>query len=58
MGKLYQAPEPPPLPKVCDTEAPPFIVTGVDFTTALYVRGKGILFVFSHEQQLELFISK
>jgi len=58
MGKPYRAPEPPPLPTVRDTEAPLFTVTGVDFTSALYVRVKGILFVFSCEQQLELSISK
>ena len=38
MGKPYQAPEPLPLPKMHVTEAPPFIVTGVDFTGALYIR--------------------
>jgi len=38
MGKPYQAPEPPPLPKVRVMEAPPFTVTGVDFAGALYVR--------------------
>ena len=39
MGKPYVAPESPPLPKVRVTEAPPFTITGVDFTGALYVKG-------------------
>ena len=38
MGRPYKAPESPPLPKVRVTEAPPFTITGVDFTGALYVR--------------------
>ena len=37
-GKLYAAPDPPPLPKTRTLDAPPFTVTGVDFTGALYVR--------------------
>ena len=39
MGRPYRAPESPPLPKVRVTEAPPFTITGVDFTGALYVKG-------------------
>ena len=38
-GKPYSIPDPPPLPKVRTQQAPPFTVTGVDFTGALYVRG-------------------
>ena len=34
-GKPYRAPDPPPLPKIRVTEAPPFIITGGDFTGAL-----------------------
>ncbi|XP_053380934.1 uncharacterized protein LOC123562061 [Mercenaria mercenaria] len=37
-GKPYRAPDPPPLPKVRVEESPPFTVTGVDYTGALYVR--------------------
>ena len=37
-GKSYVAPDPPPLPKIRLQEAPPFTVTGVDFTGALLVR--------------------
>ena len=37
-GKPYSAPDPPPLPKIRTLDAPPFTVTGVDFTGALYVR--------------------
>ena len=40
MGKPYRAPDPPPLPKVRVTESPPFTVTGVDFTGALYVKAE------------------
>ena len=36
-GKPYTAPDPPPLPKTRTLDAPPFTVTGVDFTGALYV---------------------
>ena len=39
-GKSYRAPDPPPLPKNRLTEAPPFTITGVDFTGALYVKDK------------------
>jgi transposase InsO family protein len=38
IGKPYRVPDPPPLPKVRVEEAPPFSVTGVDFTGALYVK--------------------
>ena len=41
MGKPYRAPDPPPLPKVRVTKSPPFTVTGVDFTGALYVKAEG-----------------
>ncbi|XP_076089954.1 uncharacterized protein LOC143061985 [Mytilus galloprovincialis] len=37
-SKPYTAPDPPPLPKVRLLEAPPFTITGVDFTGALYIR--------------------
>ncbi|XP_052268234.1 uncharacterized protein LOC127869617 [Dreissena polymorpha] len=37
-GRPYAAPDPPPLPKVRVSEAPPFSVTGVDFTGALFVK--------------------
>ena len=37
-GRPYQASVPPPLPKDRLREAPPFTVTGVDFTGALNVR--------------------
>ena len=39
-GKPYSTPDPPPLPKSRTQLAPPFTVTGVDFTGALYVRTK------------------
>lgn len=38
MGKPYRAPDSPPLPKVRVTESPPFTITGVDFTGAVYVK--------------------
>ena len=38
MGKPYQAPDPPPLPRIRVEASQPFSVTGVDFTGALYVR--------------------
>ena len=38
MGKPYQAPDPPPLPKMRVEASQPFSTTGVDFTGALYVR--------------------
>lgn len=39
-GRPYIAPDPPPLPRNRVTEAPPFTVTGVDFTGALYVKSQ------------------
>ena len=38
MGKPYRAPDPAPLPKLRVQDTPPFTITGVDFTGALYVR--------------------
>ena len=43
-GHSYRAPETPPLPKDRLREAPPFTVTGVDFTGALKVRNKYVDF--------------
>ena len=40
IGKPYKAPDPPSLPKARVTEAPPFTITDVDFTGALYVKEK------------------
>ncbi|XP_045157295.2 uncharacterized protein LOC123523710 [Mercenaria mercenaria] len=40
IGRPYAAPDPPPLPKMRVQDAPPFTVTGVDFTGALYVRNR------------------
>ena len=40
-GKPYEAPDPPPLPKIRVNDEPPFAVTGVDYTGALTVRAKG-----------------
>jgi len=37
-GKPYAAPESPPLPKVRVQDTPPFSITGVDFTGALFVK--------------------
>jgi len=37
-GPPYIAPDPPPLPKARVTKAPPFKITGVDFTGALFVK--------------------
>ena len=39
-GQHYRTPEAPPLPKDRLREAPPFTITGVDFTGALKVRNK------------------
>ena len=42
MGKPYQAPDTPPLPKVQVTQSPLFSVSGVDFTGAGNVKdGQG-----------------
>ena len=54
-GKPFRAPDPPPLPKVRVTESPPFTVTGVDFTGALYIKDregetKVYICAFSHVQ--------
>ena len=38
MGKPYQAPDPPPLPRIRVQVSQPFSITGVDFTGALYVK--------------------
>ena len=40
-GKPYTAPGPAPLPKARLQNVPPFSVTGVDFTGALYVYNRG-----------------
>ena len=40
-GRPYPAPDPAPLPKSRTQDTPPFTVTGVDFTGALYVQQKG-----------------
>ena len=37
---FYSAPDPPPLPKARVENSPPFTITGVDFSGALYVREK------------------
>ena len=37
-GRPYSAPESAPLPKIRVQDVPPFTVTGVDFTGALYVK--------------------
>ena len=37
-GKPYKAPDMAPLPKVRLQDTPPFTVTGIDFTGALYIR--------------------
>ena len=38
VGKAYIVPDPPPLPKTRVVDNPPFTVTGVDFSGALYVK--------------------
>ncbi|XP_052242501.1 uncharacterized protein LOC127852590 [Dreissena polymorpha] len=38
VGRAFRVPEPPPLPKMSVEDTPPFTVTGVDFTGALYVK--------------------
>ena len=42
MGKPYQIPDPPPLPKVRVGNSRPFTVTGVDFTGTLYVKESNV----------------
>ena len=39
-GQPYSAPDPPPLPKDRLRDSPPFTITGVDFTGALYIKDK------------------
>ena len=41
VGKPFSVPDPPPLPQARVEEGPPFNVTGVDFTGAMYVKNKG-----------------
>jgi len=41
-GKAYPIPDPPPLPKMPTQFGPPFSITGVDFTGALYVRNRSV----------------
>ena len=40
LGTPYRAPDPPLLPKIRVTESPPFTITGVDFTGALYIKDR------------------
>ena len=40
-GKPFAVPDPPPLPQARVQEGPPFNVTGVDFTGAMYVKNEG-----------------
>lgn len=47
-GKLYPKPDPAPLPEIRVRDAPPFTVTGVDFTGALYVQ--------EHNQETKVYI--
>jgi len=37
IGKSYSAPDPPPLPTSRVSDEPPFLITGVDYSGALYV---------------------
>jgi len=37
-GEIYSVPDPSPLPKIRVTKAPPFTITCVDFTKALFVK--------------------
>ena len=41
-GRPYPAPDPAPLSRFRTQDMPPFTVTGVDFTGALYVQQKGV----------------
>lgn len=36
-GKPYQIPDPPPLPQIRTCASTPFMITGIDFTGALYI---------------------
>ena len=47
-GKFYPNPDPAPLPEIRVRDAPPFTITGVDFTGALYVQ--------EHNQELKVYI--
>ena len=47
-GKFYPNPDPAPLPEIRVRDAPPFTVTGVDFTGALYVQ--------EHNQESKVYI--
>ena len=40
-GKPFSVPDPPPLPQARVQEGPPFNVTGIDFTGAMYVKNEG-----------------
>ena len=42
-GKPFPIPDPPPLPLARVQDGPPFSVTGVDFTGAMYVRNEGAI---------------
>jgi len=57
MGKLYQAPDPPPLPRIRVEASQPFSITGVDFTGALYIRdsaGERKVYMCTRAVHLEL----
>ena len=41
VGKPFSIPDPPPLPEARVQGGPPFNVTGVDFTGAMYVKNEG-----------------
>ena len=47
-GSFYPSPDPAPLPKIRVRDAPPFTITGVDFTGALYVH--------EHHQEIKVYI--
>jgi len=40
-GKPFPVPDPPPLPQARVQDGPPFSVTGIDFTGAMYVKNEG-----------------